>query len=947
MIIETTAFISFANWLGGKIVDKGFDAISEKLTAKDDIDTKFIQCIESVANKLEQKYPDILGNSIVYFFTQEDIFEELMKLLFVNQKVNAEIIAQSFDTTTLPKDFILEFISELKNQLGQEPIFQELLANKELYITLTGISSDISEIERNSTLTVKEISEIRRLLQQQFESKFNKSTFTDSYKKNLINNVKTISFLGLGVDPSIKRGKHKELDSIFVKPVFQISSKFHIQIEEEKQKDFFKFDLEGSEKVVPFKQLFDRNYNYVVLGNAGAGKSLFIKAIMLYIAEQKTQQFDDTDILSYLPLRIELKNYITFKKRGDKGCSIVKYLIHSLESEYSSTIVEDNLQEILNIEKVILLFDGLDEIFNIQDKIDVKNDIENFHNNYKNIKSITTSRFSGYNEAKFDEKKFCELNMLAFDEEQINEYVRKWYQIEEDDAKMRENEVSEFVSNMHNIDRELISNPLLLSLIVILYRNNLKIPESKLEIYQSCTNTLVDKWDAQKQLNIEGIEKNIFQKKEAILSDLAFWQYEELSSQNSEITYQKAKTKVAESLVKKKLADEDNSDGLAESFLGYAQKRSIYFENNFTHKTFLEYYTAYWIYSNIEKKHNVEERNRIIKKYIKNPFWHVVLELLLNLIDKDLPDTEILDEIIEENCKESASLSFLLYVLPSLKNVSENIQLLVYTKTIEQLLILKSNESKKRENKGRVRNNLFDKISTNVRIAKQKDIINKTFNKFPDSSLNFYVLMEEIDVINRFVFDFTINRDIDEYKICVKSNSYMYMLSPNTNDSNFLNEILKYIELFGADSVFSDFSLWFGSGRLLNPIERYFYNQFSSQNINSIYDNLENLENNHLTRKQILEWLLRNNSPWLVPDLNTESIQYLFDTINYAKDIDKLIIFIFLKNKLQYSFRNNDDFKIPQQIKTIIDKLNQEDDKETLKILIKELNIKDEEILSL
>jgi len=260
MIIETALFISFTTWLGGKIADKGFDAISEKLMQKDVIDEKFKQCVEFVANKLEKKYPDILDNSIGYFFTQEDVFEELMKLLFINQKVNTEIIAQSFDTATLPKDFILEFITELKNQLEQEPVFQELLANKELYITLTGISKDVADITKKSTLTANEIVEIRKLLQKQFEKQFNLENYLTAYRKNLINNIKTVNFIGLGVDPSIKKGKHKELDSIFVKPTFQISSKYHIQIEEKKQKDTSIFDFDEVNSVY-FKQLFDRDYN--------------------------------------------------------------------------------------------------------------------------------------------------------------------------------------------------------------------------------------------------------------------------------------------------------------------------------------------------------------------------------------------------------------------------------------------------------------------------------------------------------------------------------------------------------------------------------------------------------------------------------------------------------------------------------------------------------------
>ena len=521
--------------------------------------------------------------------------------------------------------------------------------------------------------------------------------------------------------------------------------------------------------------MFDNNYNYIILGNAGAGKSLLVKAVMLYISEN-SKEFNNEDILNYIPFSIELKKYLAFKKQGSNGCSILKYLIYSLEKDYSSDILEDNLREILQKEKVILFFDGLDEIFNVGDKIAIKQDIENFHNNFPNIKSITTSRFTGYNEAKFDEKKFCELSILPFSDEQIEEYVQKWYRVEKEDVGKFE--ISDCVSQiqMTNIDYR---NPLLLSLVVILYHNNFTIPESKFEIYQSCTNTLVDKWDAEKKLNIE-IDSRMLQKKESILSDLAFWQYEILSSPTPTITYHKAKTTIAEALVKKKLADEDNKDVLAESFLDYAQKRSIYFDNNFTHKTFLEYYTAYWIYSNIEKKYDIEKRNEIIKLYITKPFWYIVLELLLNLIDKDQPDTEILDGIIEENSNNTSSLAFLLYVLPSLKNISDDTQILVYTKTIEHILALKANEPKKIVRRGRVKNNLFEKIQENSINPKQKEIINKSINNFINKDLTFYVLMEELDR-TRFdndsvKFDFNEIRNDSVYKELLKKDSHLFFL---------------------------------------------------------------------------------------------------------------------------------------------------------------------------
>ena len=171
MIIETGLIISFATWLGSKIADKGFDAIYAKLTKDSRFDKAFNNCIQKTANKFEKEYPDILGNSINYFFTQEDVFDELCKLLFVNQEINIEVISETFYEASLPKNFILDFINELKANLSVVPEFQDLLANKELFIAVKGISKGLKELSMNSNLTLDEITEIKKILQERFKSK--------------------------------------------------------------------------------------------------------------------------------------------------------------------------------------------------------------------------------------------------------------------------------------------------------------------------------------------------------------------------------------------------------------------------------------------------------------------------------------------------------------------------------------------------------------------------------------------------------------------------------------------------------------------------------------------------------------------------------------------------------------------------------------------------------
>jgi len=767
-----TGLISFATWLGTKIADKGFDSIYSKLESKSSFDDIFIDCIQDTAKNFEKKYPDVLGNSISYFFTQDDVFDELCKLLFVNQQINIDIISETFHEASLPTNFMLDFISELKATLTLVPEFQLLLSNKELFITVKGISKGVKELSQNSSLTLEEIKSIKKILEDRFKSKFSLDSFLVLYRKNLVNNLGTLNFIGLGIDPTIKKGKRKAVEEIFVKPLFELKSLYHIE-HEKKNKINYPSEIDS------YESLFDRPYNYVILGNPGAGKSLLVKSIVCNIANKVANQFSNKSVLSSIPFRIELKNYLAYKK--ENGGNILKYLTYSLEEEYSvPSILEENLLSVFKSEKIIIFFDGLDEIFNASDKNNVKNDIENIHNLFPKIKSITTSRFIGYNEVKLNEKDFCELNINSFGNSQIEEYVNKWYSLEEEDKNIRNTETSDFISKMSNIDNELISNPLLLSLIVILYRNNLKIPESKLEIYQSCTHTLVDKWDASKNLDIK-LSYSILHKKEPILADLAFWQYETLSSKNLNITYHQAKNTVANSLIKKKVADEFDADSLAEDFLSYAQKRSIYFDNNFTHKTFLEYYSAYWIYSNIEKKHLVKERNRIIKKYTSNPFWYIVLELLLNMIDKNQPDTEIIDTIFSEQIKYPKSLPFLIYVLPNLNNISNAVIVEAYITAIKYLILGSRIDPKRKD--------VYKRIIINLFTRNQTSFFKEALLTIPDHerNQNYYILILELRFSPRYSSSELDTNDIinsDRYKSFAKQDPYLFKIgSFSKNDA--------------------------------------------------------------------------------------------------------------------------------------------------------------------
>jgi len=904
MILETAGLISIGTWLGSKIADKGFDTLYAELTKSDEINTKFYKAVEETSKQLQKKYPTIFGGSIEYFFKREEVFNELIKLLFKNSIVDQNKLADSFDINSLPENFIYEFITDLKKELAKDRDLDTILANKEIFIVIQGLGQNIEIISNNSTLTHNEVSTIRNFIEQRIGEIFSYEEFLKAYSKNALNNLSQVNFIGLGVDISIKR-KRKDLQDVFVRPYFRIVDKKAIKKNIKDEDDEFLFEDESN--LTTYSSLFEPSNKLVILGNPGSGKSVLVKSIICDILRQSKSEFSNKEVFESLPFRIELRKYLSFKKlnRGN----ILKYLVSLLEDEYGiNNITEVILDNILKEKKSFVFFDGLDEIFKIEDKIDIKSDIENFHNIYPKVRSLTTSRIIGYEEAKLQEDQFCEFNILNFNNEQVKEYLEKWYEKEEEDPEIRQKEIEGFLSKQHEIDRELVSNPLLLSLIVILYRNILKLPESKLEIYQSCTKTLVDKWDASKELIID-LEPDIYKNKEKILADLAYWQYEQLSGESVTISYEKARNTVAFSLRDKlKIADDFNSDDLAERFMSYAQKRSIYFDNNFTHKTFLEYYTAYWIYSNIEKKHKIDDRNQIISKYISNSFWHIVLELLLNMIDKDQADAEIMDDLLEKQIdKNPSSLPFILSTITSFKNISN----LSLTKAVNSSIeaLLKVPKSREKNTHAPYRETLESQIfyrlrelyfsEPNAKVLIKEKLI-KTEVELPElAELNYILYLELIffgiaKVNERLKFELSNKALFDEF---IKTNPYIFILNSyffnSQSEKHYFDIVLNFIDNFGVKELFVSNDAIFQSVRLGNFLNFYLRNQVLKDNINDMSKNLECLESKGLSKKDIISFITSSNLFFGFPEEVLEPIVNRIDIENDKQIIKILLILLF------------------------------------------------------
>lgn|GEM_PF-3134230 len=270
----------------------------------------------------------MLGGSIEYFFKREEVFSELFKLLFKNSKINLETIVEKFDTNTLPKEFVKNFIVSLRKELLKDIDFDKILADKELFISIQGISKDIEDIVKSSDIATREVIKIHKILEQRIGNSFSYKDFVDTYTKNATNNLSQVNFLGLGVDISIKRSR-KNLQDIFVRPNFNIITKKNGAGEAQ---SMINFNNSREQKTLKYEHIFSYSDKLVVLGNPGSGKSILVKSIVCAILLKQKSEFHNKRIIHNLPFRMELRKYLAYKKEN-RG-NILRYLASLLEEEY-------------------------------------------------------------------------------------------------------------------------------------------------------------------------------------------------------------------------------------------------------------------------------------------------------------------------------------------------------------------------------------------------------------------------------------------------------------------------------------------------------------------------------------------------------------------------------------------------------------------------------------
>jgi len=389
----------------------------------------------------------------------------------------------------------------------------------------------------------------------------------------------------------------------------------------------------------------------VILGDPGSGKSTLLQYIALNWARTPLNNV----ISQPIPLLIELRSY----KRDRISGKCKDFLGFFHNGNVICRLNQHQLHEQLKAGKVLVMFDGLDEVFDPAQREEVITDIHRFTNDYPNVRVIATSRIIGYKSQRLRDAQFRHFLLQDLESEQIQDFLYRWHELTFTDEtdKVRKRERLQQAIKTSSAIGELAGNPLLLTMMAILNRHQ-ELPRDRPELYNQASRVLLHQWDVEQKLlehpRIDSVTID-YKDKQAILRQVAY----HMQAADKGLAGNLISANDLEKILTGYLKNIEVSQPRTIARLLIEQLRTRNFilcflgadSYGFVHRTFLEYFCACEFLERFGKRGiegglTLEElKTEVFGKHCQDESWHEVLRLIVGMIDTSFAG-EIIDYLM-------------------------------------------------------------------------------------------------------------------------------------------------------------------------------------------------------------------------------------------------------------------------------------------------------------
>ena len=408
--------------------------------------------------------------------------------------------------------------------------------------------------------------------------------------------------------------------------------------------------------------LTDAPYQHtIILGDPGSGKSTLARYVMLSLIDPSTS--DDNlqkTFADYLPLLIELRTYTGACSEGNCG-SFLEFLEYLGKTEGWALTQAALHNHLKNDGHAVVIFDGLDEIFDPEQREHITRQIVGFCNDYPKARIIVTSRVIGYRRKILTDASFTHFTLQDLDEKQVETFVTRWYYLAMSDRPDEANELRDRILKSFQDStsiRQLAGNPMLLTIMAIIGKHQ-ELPRERWKLYDHAASVLIQHWDVNKHLKGKSIEADFIGEddKKELLRRLAFrMQGGDGGMAGNYIHRDGIQAEFEGYLIQRYNQAPDRAKVIAEAMIQQFRERnfilSLYGANlyGFVHRAFLEYFCASAFVWRFEKTKDLtidQLKADVYGKHWEDQSWHEVLRLICGIIDEKWAG-KIIEDLISQ-----------------------------------------------------------------------------------------------------------------------------------------------------------------------------------------------------------------------------------------------------------------------------------------------------------
>ena len=358
-----------------------------------------------------------------------------------------------------------------------------------------------------------------------------------AYLERLANETAYLELLGMGRSLQVKL----PIADAYV----PLRTVFASEIVAEKQERF----REG-EQEVPLRGVFEvasklNLQGIVLLGEPGAGKTTGARQLAWRLSSRQALPEDLGLPPNMTPLFLRFRD-LDRKFLAEEDGVLERFMARGTVANHAAEDERDPSADLLNGKAGDLLWilDGLDEVVDPLLRSKVSGWIRRAARQRPRDWFVVTCRFQGYfREGVPLGNDFATFHVRPLDIEQAKRFVRDWFQsafgrllLDEREAAERAREKSEGLLGIlfgeRCIDGHLVglsTNPLLLTILCIVYHEEGELPNGRAELYQHCVMVMLGYWrrDLYKRKGESEVKPYDPEAARTVLAQVAWWLHEE------------------------------------------------------------------------------------------------------------------------------------------------------------------------------------------------------------------------------------------------------------------------------------------------------------------------------------------------------------------------------------------------------------------------------------